>query len=167
MFCGRADHLYVFCFRRNRIERRHVEYVRVSYRDEFIDFSPHSYFHVLPRSYSRALPQFAHGPNHRSYGFGPRENRFEPRRFGYNTHPHRDDRFPRRPGFPAGESFTHFEPRHLDGPRFPRHGSHPTQPSDEVLRTVKTYSGRMVKCWISKIYLTNPSTEPSTFSHPV
>jgi hypothetical protein len=31
--------------------------------------------------------------------------------------------------------------------------------------TVKTFSGRMVKCWIFKIFLTNPSTEPSTFSH--
>jgi hypothetical protein len=27
---------------------------------------------------------------------------------------------------------------------------------------MKTSSGRMVKCWISKIYLTNPSIEPST-----
>jgi hypothetical protein len=34
----------------------------------------------------------------------------------------------------------------------------------EVERTVKTSSGRMVKCWIAKIYLTNPSTEPSTIS---
>jgi hypothetical protein len=25
----------------------------------------------------------------------------------------------------------------------------------------------MVKCWILKIYLTNPNTEPSTFSHPM
>jgi hypothetical protein len=32
---------------------------------------------------------------------------------------------------------------------------------------VKTSSGRMVKCWISKIYLTNPSTESSTSSHPM
>jgi hypothetical protein len=38
------------------------DYARNSYRDEFIDFPP--------RSYSRALPQFSHGPNHRSYGFG-------------------------------------------------------------------------------------------------
>jgi hypothetical protein len=30
---------------------------------------------------------------------------------------------------------------------------------------VKTSSGHMVKCWIPKIFLTNPSTEPSTFSH--
>jgi hypothetical protein len=68
-----------FFFRWKRIERRHVEYARDSYRDEFIDFLPHSYSHVPPRFYSRALsrtfsralPQFAHGPNHRSYGFGP------------------------------------------------------------------------------------------------
>jgi hypothetical protein len=130
MFCGLAGHLDEFCFRRKRIERRHVEYARDSYPDEFIDFLPRSYSHVLPRPYSRtlpwtfsrALPQFAHGPNHRSYGFGPRENRFEPRRFGYGPRPHRGDRFPRSPGFPIGGFFPHFEPRLLDGPRFPRHG---------------------------------------------
>jgi hypothetical protein len=71
------------------------------------------------------------------------------------------------PDFPTGGSFPHFEPRHLDGPRFPRRGSRPTRPGGEVQRTVKTSSGLMVKCWIPKIYLTNPSTEPSTFSHPV
>jgi hypothetical protein len=79
MFCGRAGHFDEFYFRRKRIERKRVEYVRDSYRDEFIDFSPRFYSHVPPRSYSRAsprtfsrdLPQFAHGPNHRSYGFGP------------------------------------------------------------------------------------------------
>jgi hypothetical protein len=32
---------------------------------------------------------------------------------------------------------------------------------------VKTFSDRMVKRWISNIYLTNPSTEPSTLSHPM
>jgi hypothetical protein len=30
---------------------------------------------------------------------------------------------------------------------------------------VKTSSGHMVKCWIPKIFLTNPITEPSTVSH--
>ncbi len=78
MFCGRGGHLDEFCFQRKRIERRRVEYARNSYRDEFIDFPPHSYSHVPPRSYSRAspctfshaLPQFSYGPNHRSYGFG-------------------------------------------------------------------------------------------------
>jgi hypothetical protein len=86
MFCGRAGHLDEFCFQQKRIERRHVEYARDSYRDEFIDFLPRSYSHVPPRFYSRAYPrtfsralprtsfsaspQFAHGPNHRSYGFG-------------------------------------------------------------------------------------------------
>jgi hypothetical protein len=191
IFCGRAGHLDEFCFRRKRIERRHVEYARDSYRDEFIDFPPHSYSHVPPRSYSRAsprtfsralphtssgalprtsssaLPQFAHGPNHRSYGFGPRENYFEPRRFGYGPRPHRGDRLPRRPDFSTGGSFHHFESRHLDGPRFPHRGLRPTRPSGEVQRTVKTSSGRMVKCWIPKIYLTNLSTEPSTPSHPM
>jgi hypothetical protein len=129
MFCGRAGHLDEFCIRGKRIERRHVEYARNSYRDEFIDFLPHSYSHVLPRFYSRAspltfsralphtssgaLPQFAHGLNHHSYGFGPRENRFEPRRFGYDPRPHYGDHFLRRPDFPAGGSFPHYEPRHF------------------------------------------------------
>jgi hypothetical protein len=72
-----------------------------------------------------------------------------------------------RPGFLARGSFTHFELRHLDGPRFPHCSSRPTRPSGEVQRTVKTSSGHMVKCCIPKIYLTNPSTEPLTFSHPV
>jgi hypothetical protein len=86
MFYGCAGHLDDFCFRRKRIERRYVEYARDSYRDEFINFLPRSYSHVSPRFYSRASPrsfpralpctsscalsQFAHGPNHRSYGFG-------------------------------------------------------------------------------------------------
>jgi hypothetical protein len=58
-----------------------------SYRDEFIDFPSRSYSHVPPHFYSRAsprtfscvlprtssgaLPQFAHIPNHHSYGFNP------------------------------------------------------------------------------------------------
>jgi hypothetical protein len=162
MFCGRAGHLDEFCFRWRRIERRHVEYATDSYRDKFINFLSHSYSHVPPRFYSHAsprtfsralrrtsssaLPQFAHGPNHRSYGFGQRENHFEPRRFGYGLRLHRGDCFPRRLGFPTRGSFPHFEARHLDGPRFPRRGSRPTQLSGEVQGTVKTSSARMVKC---------------------
>jgi hypothetical protein len=183
MFYSRAGHLDEFCFRRKRIERMRVEYARDSYRDEFIDILPHSYSHVLSRFYSRAsphtfsralphtfscaLPQFAHGPNHRSYDFGPRENRFVPRRFGYDPRPHRGDHFLRRPGFPAGGAHTHFEPRHLDDPYFSRRGSCPTRPNDELEKIVKTSSDRMVKCWIPKIYLTNPSTEPLTPSRPM
>jgi hypothetical protein len=94
----------------------------------------------------------------------PRENCFEPRRFDYDPRPHHGDCFPHRPGLPTGGSFPDFESRHLDGTRFPHRGSRPTQPSGEVQRMVKTSSGRMVKCWIPKIYLTNPSTEPSTCS---
>jgi hypothetical protein len=175
MFRGRTGHLNEFCFRHKRIERRRVEYARNSYRDEFIDFSPHSYSHVPPRFYSRAspctssraFPQFSYGPNHHSYGFGSRENHFEPRHFGCGPRSHCGDRFPRRPDFPVGGSYTHFESRHLDDPRELHRGSCPTRPSGEVQRTMKTSSGRMVKCWISKIYLTNSSTEPSTFSQPV
>jgi hypothetical protein len=48
MFCGRADHLNKFYFRRKRIERRRVEYDKNSYRDEFINFPPCSYSHFLP-----------------------------------------------------------------------------------------------------------------------
>jgi hypothetical protein len=47
----------MFCGRWKRIERRHVEYARDSYRDEFIDFLSRSYSHVLPRFYSRASPR--------------------------------------------------------------------------------------------------------------
>jgi hypothetical protein len=83
---------------------------------------------------------------HHSYGFDPRENRIKARRFGYGSRPRRGDHFSRRSGFPAGESYTHFEPRHLDGPHFSRRGSHPTQPNGEVERIVKTSSGRVVKC---------------------
>jgi hypothetical protein len=81
--------------------------------------------------------------------------------------PQRGDCFPRRPGFPAEGAHTHFEPRHLVDPRFPNHGSRLTRPNGELKRIVMTFSGRMVKCWIPKIYLTNPSMKPSTPSHPM
>jgi hypothetical protein len=167
MFCGCPGHLDEFCFRRKRIERRRFDYARNSYRDEFSDFLPHSSSRVLPHTSSHSLPQFAHGPNHRSYVSGSRENRFDPRCFGYGPHPHRGDRFLCMPDFFAGGSHTHFELRHLDSPCFPHRGSHPTRSSDVVQRTVKTSSGHIVKCWISKICLTNPSTEPLTFSRPL
>jgi hypothetical protein len=164
---GCAGHLDQFCFWRKRIEKRCFDYARNLYHDEFIDFPPHSYSRASPRISSRALPRFSHGPNHRSYGFGSQENSFVPRHFGYSQRPHHGDHFPRRPGFLAGGTHTHFEPRHLDSPRFPYHDSHPTGPNVEVQRIVKTSSSRMVKCWIPKIYLTNSSTESSTFSHPI
>jgi hypothetical protein len=50
--------------------------------------------------------------------------------FGYVPRSHRGDHFPCRPSFPAGGSHTHFEPRHLDDPRFRCRGS----------------LGQMVKC---------------------
>jgi hypothetical protein len=173
--CSHADHLDEFYFWWKRIERRHVEYARNSYRDEFLDLPPCSYSRVPSCSYSRALPhtfprvlsRFSHGPNQRSYGLGSQENHFEPRRFGYVSRPYRGDHFPRRSGFPAGEFYTHFKPRHLDGPHFPHRGSCLTRPNGEVERIVKTSSDRMVKCWIPKIYLTHPSTESFTFSCPM
>jgi hypothetical protein len=167
MFCGRVGHLDEFCFWRKRIEKRCFDYARNSYRDEFSDFPPHSYSRALPRTCSCALSYFSHGPNHCSYGFGSRENILVPRHFGYSPCPHHGDRFLHRHYFPAGGSHTHFEPRHLDNPHFPRRGSCPTRSNDEVLITVKTASGRMVKCWIPKIYLTNPSTKPLISSRPM
>jgi hypothetical protein len=90
-----------------------------------------------------------------------------PRWFGYDPCSHRGDHFLRRPDFPDGGSYTHLEPRHLNGPHFPHRGSCSTDSKTEVQQTVKTCSDRMVKCWIPKIYLTNPSTEPSISSHPM
>jgi hypothetical protein len=146
LFCVRAGHLDEFYFHRKRIGKRHLEYARNSYRDEFFDFPPRSYSRILPHTTSRALTHFSHGPNHGSYDFGSWENSFVRRHFCYGARPHRGDHFPHRPGFPTGGSHTHFEPRHLDGPRFPRHGSRPTRPNGEVQRTMKTSSDRMVKC---------------------
>jgi hypothetical protein len=159
IFYDRVDHLDEFCFHRKRIEKRRLEYARNSYRNEFIDFLCHTYSH--------APSHFFHGPNHRSYGFGSRENNFVPRRFGYSPPSHRGDRPPRRHNFSDGGSYTRFEPRHLDGPHFPHHSSRPTGSNGEVQKTVKTSSGRVVKCWIPKIYLTNPNTESSTSSCPM
>jgi hypothetical protein len=136
-----------------------LDYARNSYRDEFIDFPS--------CSYSRALSRLSHGSNHRSYGFSSRENNFVPRCFGYDPRPHRGDRFPRRHDFPTGESYIHFEPRHLDDPCFSRCGSRSTGSKGEVQKTITTSLGRMVKCRIPKIYLTKPSTEPSISSHPM
>jgi hypothetical protein len=90
-----------------------------------------------------------------------------PRCFGYGPRSNRGDRPPHRHGFVVGGSYTRFEKRYLDGPYFPRRGSHPTRSNGEVQKTVKTSSGRMVKCWISKFYLPNPSTESSTSSRPM
>jgi hypothetical protein len=167
MFCCCNIHLDVFYFCRKRIEKRRFDYARNSYRDEFINFSSHSYSRALPRTSSRVLPQFSHGPNHHSYDFDSRERCFVPRCFGYGPGPHRGDHFSRTPGFSTGASHTHLEPRHLDGPHFLHRGSCPTGSNGEVLKTVKTSSGHMVKCGIPKIYLTNTSIEPSTFSRPM
>jgi hypothetical protein len=70
MFCGYAGHLDEFSFRHKRMEKRCVEYARNSYQNEFIDFPPRSYTRASPRTSSRALSHFYHGPNHCSYGFG-------------------------------------------------------------------------------------------------
>jgi hypothetical protein len=86
-----------------------------------------------------------------------------PRCFGYDPRPHHGDRFPRRSGFSVGASHTHLEPRHLDGPRFPHHGSHHTGSSGEVLKTVKTSSGHKVKCWILRFISLTPALSHQPF----
>jgi hypothetical protein len=90
-----------------------------------------------------------------------------PRCFGYDPRSHHGDHFPHRHDFSARGSYTRFEPIHLDSPHFLRCGSRPTSSNGEVQKTVKTSSGHMFKCWIPKIYLTNPSTEPSISSRPM
>jgi hypothetical protein len=55
-----------------------------------------------------------------------------PRHFSYGPRPHRGGCFPRRPGFRAGGSYTHFDPRHLDGAHFPHRGTRPTGSNGEV-----------------------------------
>jgi hypothetical protein len=130
-----------------------------THRNEFIEFSS--------RSYSHAPSYFFHGPNHLSSGFGSQENSFVSRCFGYGPRPHRGDRFSCRPGFSVVGSYTHFEPRHLDGSYFPHRGSRLTGSNGEVQKIMKTSSCHMVKCWIPKIYFTNPSTESLTASHPM
>jgi hypothetical protein len=70
MFYDRVGHLDEFCFQRKRFERRCFEYTRNSYRDEFFNFLPHSYYRASPHTSSRAFPQFSYGSNHCSYDFG-------------------------------------------------------------------------------------------------
>jgi hypothetical protein len=60
MFYGCASHLDVFYFRRKRIEKRHFDYARSSYYDEFSNFPPRSFSSALPRTSSRALFHFSH-----------------------------------------------------------------------------------------------------------
>jgi hypothetical protein len=136
-----------------------MDCARNSYHDEFINFLPHFY--------SRAPSQFSHGPNYRSYGFGSRESGLGPGRFGVDPLCYRGVRPLCRHSFPTRCVYSHFEPRHFDGPCFPRCGSCPIRSNGEVQRIVKKSLGCMDKCWIPKIFLTNPNTEPSTFSHSI
>jgi hypothetical protein len=159
MLCGHVGHLDEFCFRRKRMEKRRVDYARNSYHNEFIDFPPHFS--------SYALPHFSHGPNHHSYGFDSLEIGFVPGRFRVDPHSHCGVHPTRRHGFPVRGVYSHFESSRFDGPPFPYRGSHPTHLDGEVQRIVKTSSGRMVKCWIPTIFLTNPSTRLLTFSHSI
>jgi hypothetical protein len=69
IFYHRAGHLDEFYFHCKRIEKRRSDCATNSYRDEFSDFPPRSFYHALPHTSSCALPRFSHGPNNRSYGF--------------------------------------------------------------------------------------------------
>jgi hypothetical protein len=55
-----------------------------------------------------------------------------PRHFGYDPRSYHGDCPPCRPNFSVGGSYTHFEPRHLDGPHFFRRDSCPTRSNGEV-----------------------------------
>jgi hypothetical protein len=48
-----------------------------------------------------------------------------PRRFHYGARPHHGDHFSRRHGFPARESYIHFEPRHFVIPHSEKEGMKP------------------------------------------
>jgi hypothetical protein len=85
-----------------------------------------------------------------------------PRCFGINPHSHHGVRPQRRYSFSARGAYSHLEPSRFDGPCFLRHGSCLTRSKGEVQKIVKTSSGRMIKYWIPKIFLTNPSIEPLT-----
>jgi hypothetical protein len=50
MFCGHAGYFDEFCFHPKRIEKRHFDYARNSYRNEFTNFLPHSYSRAPPRT---------------------------------------------------------------------------------------------------------------------
>jgi hypothetical protein len=67
--------------------------------------------------------------------------------------------------FPTRGVYSYFAPSRFDGPCFSYRGSRPTRSNGAVQRIMKTSLGYMVKCWISKIFLTNPNIEPSTFFH--
>jgi hypothetical protein len=60
MFYDRIDHLDEFCFRHKKIEKRRFDYVRNLYRDEFSNFSSHSYSRASLRTSSHALSHFSH-----------------------------------------------------------------------------------------------------------
>jgi hypothetical protein len=62
IFCGCVGQLDEFCFRCKKMEKRHVDYGRNLYHDDFIDFLSHFS--------SRAPFRFSQGPDHHSYGFG-------------------------------------------------------------------------------------------------
>jgi hypothetical protein len=87
--------------------------------------------------------------------------------FGVDPRSHRGACPLRRHGFSARGVYSHVEPSHFDGSCFSHRGSRPTCSNGEVQKIVKISSGRMVKCWIPKIFLANTSTEPSTFSHSI
>jgi hypothetical protein len=106
--------------------RRYALTMLKTHRDEFSDFLPRSYSHSSPHTSSSTLSHFSHETNHRSYGFGSRDNNFVSRRLGYGPRTHRGD-------------------HSRVGLIFLLEGLIPTGSNSEVLKTVKTFYGRMVK----------------------
>jgi hypothetical protein len=85
--------------------------------------------------------------------------------FGVDPCSHRGVRPTCRHGFFTRGVYSHLEQSHFDGLRFPCCGSCLTRSNGEVQKTAMSSLGHMAKCWIPKIFLTNPNTEPSTSSH--
>jgi hypothetical protein len=86
------------------------------------------------------------------------------RHLAYSPRPYHGDHPPCRHGFPTRGAYSHFEPSCFDGPHFLHRGSRPTRSNGEMQRIVKTSSGHMIKCWIPKIFLTNPSARSHRYS---
>ena len=168
MFCGYAGHLDDFCFRCKRLERWQREYLRNAYHEN-IDFSPHFAPCATPRSNHHSDDyrprENGHAPprtNHHSYGYGLRENDFVSQCFSFDPRSlHHGDQYMCRHRYPSDGFYSHHEPRCFDRPCLPHCGSCSPRSSDDVHVATLTSSCCMVKCWIPKVYLTNPTTKPS------
>jgi hypothetical protein len=164
MFYGRAGHLVEFYFQHKRLERRRFEYARNSNRDEFFDFPPRSSL-VLHLALLHALFLSSLIDLTIAYMVLVHERTTLSLDALVMAHVlivviiyHIGLVF-------LQESFTPILSWdtwtvHI----FPVMVLVPLVSNGDVQKIVKTSSGLIVKCWIPKIHLTNPSTEPLTFS---